>query len=530
MSFTLRGSQFSVRVQVRGSGRLKPAPPYAVLAASVGWRHVLLAVLVLTSLPADASAKWTKLRSQHFVFIGEAPEGRIRRTAERLEQFRDMLARVLPDAVAASSAPTVVIVFPDNHAFAPFVPPARSRDLVGFSVSWEDVNYIAMNAGRAELADSIVFHEYTHLLMGDTLGEIPLWVNEGFAELYATFQEDRDGRGAMIGAGRGYHLSLLRSRTLLPVGELIAIDDRSPEYDEANRRGMLYAQSWALMHYLSFGSTARRSQLTSYLANLRAGQPSIRAFVDAFGSDMAALDQELSQYVRRFSLPAVRVEFSERVGLDTSLAGEPMEDLEGEAYLGDLLVRVGRTADARSHLKRIVDKSPARARAIAAMGLIELEAGRVDDAVVLLERAAALAPGDAGILGTLARALVTRIQQSARGGDAFNTSVEQAKKVLERAATLDATAAHTFAMLGYVGLLAGEDPARAVVHLSQAVRMAPAREQYQMQLAEALLRDRQFDRASTSLAALAARGRTQQIRDGAKKLLATVVQRQFDAR
>ena len=408
--------------------------------------------------------------------------------------------------------------------------PGRSRDLVGFSVSWEDVNYVAMNAGRAELADSIVFHEYTHLLMGDTLGEIPLWVNEGFAELYATFQEDRDGRGAMIGAGRGYHLSLLRSRTLLPIVELIAIDDRSPEYDEANRRGMLYAQSWALMHYLSFGNASRRSQLTSYLANLRAGQPSIRAFVDAFGPDLAALDQELGQYVRRFSLPTVRVEFSERVALDTSLGGAPMEDLEGEAYLGDLLVRIGRTADARSHLTRIVDRPPARARASAAMGLIALEAGHVDDAVILLQRAAALAPDDAGVLGMLGRALVARVQQSPRGGGAFTSNLEQARNVLERAATLDAGAAHTFAMLGYVGLLAGEDPARAVVHLSQAVRMAPAREQYQLQLAEALLRDRQFDRASTYLVALAARGRTQQIRDGARTLLATVVRRQLDAR
>ena len=121
--------------------------------------HVLVAILMLACIPADASAKWTTLRSQNFLFIGEASESRIRRTAQKLEQFRDMVIRVLPDAVAVSSAPTVVIVFPDDWAFAPYAPPGRSHDLVGYSASWEDINYIAMNAGRAQLADSIVFHE-----------------------------------------------------------------------------------------------------------------------------------------------------------------------------------------------------------------------------------------------------------------------------------------------------------------------------------------------------------------------------------
>jgi Flp pilus assembly protein TadD len=156
--------------------------------------------------------------------------------------------------------------------------------------------------------------------------------------------------------------------------------------------------------------------------------------------------------------------------------------------------------------------------------------GRVDEAVTLFQRAVALAPEDAGIVSMLGRALVERLQQMSPGGDQFTTTLEQARNALERATTLDATAAHTFALLAYVVLVAGTDPAVAVSHMSQAVRMAPAREPYQMRLAEALLRDRQFDRASSYLGRLAERGRTPQIRDAARTLLATVVQRQLDAR
>jgi tetratricopeptide (TPR) repeat protein len=490
--------------------------------------RVLVAALVVAGTPVDASAKWTRLRTPHFLVIGEASEGRIRRTAQKLEQFRDMVARVLPGAVAVAPAPVVVVVFPHAWAFTPYVPSGRSSDLVGYSVSWEDVSYIAVNAGRADLAESIAFHEFTHILMGNTLGEIPLWVNEGLAELYATFQDERGGRGAMIGAGRGYHLSLLRSRGLIPVADLIAIDDKSPEYDESVRRGILYAQSWALMHYLSFGSAERRSQLTAYLAALQAGQPSIRAFVDAFGSDVTALDGELRDYIRRVSVPVVRVEFSERVAVDTSLRGETMADPEGEAYLGDLLFRADQRDAARRHLQRILDKVPAQPRAVATLGLIELESGRVDQAVALLERAVTLAPGDGAIRGTLGRALVARAQQLPAGGDAFAVALAGARTTLEEATRLDAAAAHTSALLGYVALLGRTDPAVAVAHLSRAVQMAPAREQYQMRLAEALLRDRQFERARSYLAPLATRGRSSQVRDAAATLLATIVQRQLD--
>jgi tetratricopeptide (TPR) repeat protein len=490
--------------------------------------HVLVAALAIACTPLDASAKWTKLRSQHFLVIGEASEGRIRRTAQKLEQFRDMVARVLPGAVAVSPAPIVVVVFPHAWAFAPYAPAGRSSELVGYSVSWEDVSYIAVNGGRADLSESIAFHEFTHILMGNTLGEIPLWVNEGLAELYATFQDERGGRGAMIGAGRGYHLSLLRSRGLIPVAELIAIDDKSPEYDEGVRRGILYAQSWALMHYLSFGSPQRRVQLTAYLAALQAGQPSIRAFVDAFGPDFASLDSELRDYIRRVSVPVVRVEFSERVAVDTSLRGETMADLDGEAYLGELLFRVGDIDAARRHLQRILDKDPAQPKAVGTMGLIELESGRADSAIALLQRAVALAPEDGGIRGGLGRALVARAQQSPAGSEAFATTLDEARRTLEQATTLDPSAAHTFALLGYVALLGRTDPAAAVANLSEAVRMAPVREQYQMRLAEALLRDRQFERARSYLAPLATRARSTQVREGAATLLATIVQRQLD--
>ena len=151
--------------------------------------------------------------------------------------------------------------------------------------------------------------------------------------------------------------------------------------------------------------------------------------------------------------------------------------------------------------------------------------------MALLERAAALAPDNAGILGMLGRALLARaFQQSRRREDRVEDEPRPGSRPRSSGRrALAPDAAHLSAMLGDVALLGGTDHEGAVSPLSQAVRMAPSREQYQLRLAEALLRTRQFDRAVSYLTVLATRGRAQQIRDAARMLLGTVVQRQLGA-
>jgi hypothetical protein len=86
------------------------------------WIRCAALWLFALGLPADAAAKWTELRSENFLFIGNAPEGQIRRVAERLEQFRDVLLRLLPRVRARSPLPTVVMVFDSDRSMTPVKP------------------------------------------------------------------------------------------------------------------------------------------------------------------------------------------------------------------------------------------------------------------------------------------------------------------------------------------------------------------------------------------------------------------------
>jgi len=83
-----------------------------------------------------------------------------------------------------------------------------------------------------------------HLLVDNTAGNVPAWFNEGLAEYYGAFAIEED-RKVHLGELIPYHLMTLREEKLLPLRKLFAVDHYSPEYNERDKRGIFYAQSWA---------------------------------------------------------------------------------------------------------------------------------------------------------------------------------------------------------------------------------------------------------------------------------------------
>ena len=456
---------------------------------------LLLLAVVWPCRDASAQSRWIRLRSANFTFIGEARAARqMRRVAQQLEQFRETMLRAIPSSVQASaqSSPesTVVIVFADDRSFTPFKPKFQGKtvEIAGFFVGGADASYIAVNGGLGDYAVRTVFHEYSHYLVANSLGITPPWVSEGLAELYETMEERDGGKGALIGRAAPELLDLLRSRTLIPLTELMAVERSSPMYNEGNRRGLFYAQSWALMHYLTFGSEARRAQLMTYLSSLRGGATPEEAFRKAFEGDVATLEQELRQYVSRYAFLAATFGFDSSLRAVVSARNEDVSVEEAQAYLGDFLARSGRTDDARAHLTKIINAKPDVGRASLALGLVELRESRVDEALPLLERAAALMPDEAAPNAAYGHALVERLSTSAPGADERAAIIEKARTALNRSVERDPTSAYAHAMLGYVELVSGEEPLRAVEVLKRAVALAPSEESHRLMLAEALAR------------------------------------------
>jgi tetratricopeptide (TPR) repeat protein len=484
----------------------------------------LLTIGVLAGLPATAWADWTRMRTANFLFIAETTDRQLRETARKLEQFREVMLRALPNASAVSPVPTVVILFRQDRSFSPFKPQfeGRNTDVAGYFLGHEDVNYLVVNIENGELGFSTVFHEYSHFLIGNTLGHVPVWVSEGLAQFYESFEERDSGRIAVIGMPIGDHIAVLRQSTPIPIRDLIAVDSQSPIYNEGNRRGLFYAQSWALMHYLYLGSNQERTpQLHEYLTQIRAGAAPDGAFRKAFG-DTSILDKELRGYVNQVTMTFMRMTSDSEVETAIPQRGDKIDDLEADTYLGDLQARLGRNEDAQARLQRVLGRRPATARATQALGLIELRADRLDAALPLLERAASEGPDDGQVQGAFGRALVSRLSELEYTSAAYASTLKQARTVLARAVELDPNSAQSLALLGFAELAAGDDLKHAETLLARAIVLAPSREEYRLLLAQAYLREAEFSRATDILGVLLATGSRPAIKDQARELLAAM--------
>ena len=493
----------------------------------------LVVCALLYAQHAGAAPRWIRLRSDHFVFIADTSERDVRDIALHLEQFRDAISRVLPSSAVATAVPTIVFVFQSDGALTPYKPTYEGRPvaLAGFFSGWTDRNVIAINAAAQQSALRVVFHEYGHFLVQNTSGRLPPWANEGLAGFYEMFQEGNHRQGPLIGVANEDYLALLKNRPFVPLRDLLTIDYRSPEYNEsgaawpfADRRSMFYAESWALMHYLQLGNLRRTSQLTEYLARLHDGGEPGETFAAVFG-DPATLERELRDYVRRLSFPSIRLASREKGSGVAVGAAEPLDDVTTTTYLSDLLSRTGHVDEARGRLETILAAHPTAGAVAETLGVLELNAGNGDRAVMWLERAAHDRSNlDAQVLW--GRAVIDQWEKASIDGSDSIASINEARSALSRVVALRPGDAEALAVSGRAESIAGDDVARALELLTRAVALAPGQEEYRLMLAEELVRQREFARAADLLGPLAASARTPEIREAAGRVMSRAVMRE----
>src|SRR5258705_911543 len=243
----------------------------------------LVGILLTTiSQQTSASAKdtWVSVRSNNFLLVGNASEKEVKKVAARLEQFREVFTHLFPKMKFTTPVPTTVVVFKSDSSFRPFKP---GPNIAGYFQPGPDVNYIALTTELQGEQDpfTVIFHEYTHLLVNNTIGNAPVWFNEGLAEYYSTFSISDDQK-IVLGNPIGKHVLLLRQNKLLPLTALFQVDHKSPYYNERNKQSIFYAESWALMHYLIIGKAGRVEQWENSSSSLTRTFPWRRRFSNHF--------------------------------------------------------------------------------------------------------------------------------------------------------------------------------------------------------------------------------------------------------
>jgi tetratricopeptide (TPR) repeat protein len=476
-------------------------------------RTLLAVAALICVLPALAEARWTRLRTQHFELVGDVSERQLRQVGLRFEQFQETFGRLFP-GMRQAPAPVVIVVFGSRRAYLPLMPLYNGQrvDVGGYFISRPDVNYITLNVEGGESFYPIIFHEYTHLLAGAALPELPVWFGEGLAEYYSTFEATSDGRQAQIGRIVEGHVYLLRER-FMPLKELLAVKHDSPLYNEGDRRSIFYAESWALAHYLLVARPERLPQLVKYLDLYAAGIPTEAAFKQAFGIEVAVLEKELRAYVQRSIYQSTIYTLREPVEIDRTVKAAPMSDADGQAVLSDVLMHFGRLDEASARAENARQLEAGHVRATATLGRIRSGQGRADEARTLLDDAVARAAGDYLPAYYLARTLL----RPDGGTSPEPAAARQAIPLLQRVVDSQKTFADAFALLGYAHSLA-DDYGKAVLALRKAYDVSP-RHDYALMMAHAMLGNRDTKNARRLAATLAERGENPGIVEGARELL-----------
>ena len=490
-----------------------------------------VAALVILSAAQAAAAKdvWTSVRSQNFFLVGNASEKEIRQVATRLEQFRDVFKRLFAQVNFNTPVPTTVVVFKSDGSYKPFKPVADGKTVAvaGYFQPGEDVNYITLTTERgAENPYSTIYHEYVHLLVNNSLGKgtAPAWFNEGLAEYYSTFAIE-DDRKVHLGRFVDYHLYRLREQRLIPLAQLFAVDHYSLERNKHDVRGLFYAESWALVHYLILGNEGRRlPQLGQFLDLSRQGVPTEEAFRRAFQTDTAGMEKELEKYVRGRTFQSKIATFERPLEFDSEMTAAPLTEAEAEGYLGDLLLHTNRPEEAAARLERALKLDPSLTMARASLGMTRLRQKRYDEAREELRKA--VASGAQNYLAHYYYAYAlsregTREDGYRPGGYAPEAAKEM-RDALRKAISLRPDFPESYHLLGWVNLVTGEELEVSAALLRRALALAPGNQHYALVLAQIYLRQDKFEQARQTVEPLTREGTDPGLRSTAQSVLAAI--------
>jgi tetratricopeptide (TPR) repeat protein len=447
---------------------------------------LVLSMLVPPGSASSAAEPWTLVRSPHFEVASDADPLVAEEAARRLERLRDVLDRLLPPAPQDTDGPTIrVLLLRDPAGFAALVPANRGRadDVAGFFLTGTDgpILAVSLSAGSGDgPADRFrtLDHEYVHIHLNVSLPAQPVWVAEGLADVLSG--GELGGSLARLAAAPGPPAPA--GREPLGIGELLAVDWRSPTYRGRSATGAFYTESLELVRWIVFRHGLAGLRL--FLDAIANGEDAGDAFVARFGPP----DRIEPQLADAPAGPLLQVDAGEPT--EPLLAVSVPSDADVEYRLGDVLLNGGHVPEAQRRFEAALRKDPALAPARAGLAQALLQSGNWPEARRELQRAMADRPDDPAALLRYARLLLAEGRDREEG---LSPDVEQAAvAALEKAVALAPDLADA------VELLAQERPeplAHTIALLRRCFARDPGRPELGLVLSSLLVQAHDVDAA-----------------------------------
>ncbi len=294
---------------------------------------------------------------------------------------------------------------------------------------------------------------------------------------------------------------MLLRQQFLRLEDLLRVTHDSPAYNEGDTRGIFYAESWALVHYLLQSDKGQRlPQLVRFSQLLAAGQTLEDSFQQAFQTDFKTIEKSLRQYVQNTTYSVQVLTTTEPLEFDATMQTRPLTDAEAFAYLGDLLYHTNRLEEAEKYLQQALALAPELPQAHATLGMVRVRQRRFDEALPPLERSLA---GDAQ--NYLAHYyLAEALNRRSIGPDGMISQYPRAtaarmRAELQQAIALNPNFAEAHHLLAFLDMVNEEDLPAATGLLLRARQLKPGRHHYTITLAKVYMRREEFAAARNVL-------------------------------
>jgi tetratricopeptide (TPR) repeat protein len=237
----------------------------------------------------------------------------------------------------------------------------------------------------------VIFHEYAHYAIHLSGEAIPTWMDEGLAEFLSTFRSDGPGTGILGTVPRWRAETLASGEPLLSFEELFTSEGVASTFRSEIQTQRLYAQAWALVHYMTVGN--RAGQLGLYLKALASGRTPLEAFQDAFNVSFELLQREVRAYVKQLKLPALRITLPQTPVAEKAPI-ERLSETDALSTQAHVLLRAGAPREAEPLVKRALQLDSAHVESRLALAAIQRARLQWDEAVTTMRAIAAAAPAD----------------------------------------------------------------------------------------------------------------------------------------
>lgn len=353
-------------------------------------RWVFLGVVWLSlGLMARAAEKrdWRIFTTANFEMLTDGSDRQAEVALERLERYRAAAIRMQGERIISRLPVRVYLLLSDDEFSWMRSAGKLGKGTIGIYRPTQDENLLAVaTVDDKESEGTVLLHEYNHLLLRGYQWDWPMWLREGFALILETVE--LRGDRAVFGKPVPFYGAYLLRRGLMPMSEFFEFERSEKNQNDQEKMTLVYAQSWAVCHYLYFGlREERQREVLDFIHQVARGKPVAEALMATLKMTPEELQKAVEQHLRGGRIQTAGYLLPPEMKDLPKPVRRQVEAGVAEAWLGDWAFEGGNREKAEQRYRTSLARSPGNAAGAVGLGRVLAAQEKYPEAIDSLRQA-----------------------------------------------------------------------------------------------------------------------------------------------